>query len=75
MGDTMLHTTRNFNGVFEPFETVDWCSKDTERMSAFAQKVIVKLKRRVLGNRRLALQHRMEKWWCASVDMGNRITD
>lgn len=43
MGDTMLHTTRNFNGVFEPFETVDWCTNDTERMSAFAQKVIVKL--------------------------------
>lgn len=41
-GDTMLHTTRKFNGDSDTVGA-DWCSNDTERMSAFAQKVIVKL--------------------------------
>lgn len=42
MGDTMLHTTRKFNGDIDTVGA-DWCSNDTERMRAFAQKVIVKL--------------------------------
>jgi hypothetical protein len=41
-GDTMLHTTRKFNGDSDTVGA-DWCSNDTKRMSAFAQKVIAKL--------------------------------
>jgi hypothetical protein len=36
----MLQTTQRFNAVFE---TVDWCITDTDRMCAFAQKVVLEL--------------------------------
>jgi len=42
MGDTMLHTTRKFNGDIDTVGS-DWCVNDTERMRAFAQKVVVEL--------------------------------
>jgi len=42
MGDTMLHTTRKFNGDIDTVGA-DWCSNDTERMRAFAQRVVVEL--------------------------------